>query len=60
MRINDKISNDLQIIANVFNTNFTSVAENFLKNLLKGTMLVKKSNILFISSIWSILFKDET
>ena len=42
MRINDTISNDLQTIANVFNTYFTSVAENFFKEFIEGNNASKK------------------
>jgi hypothetical protein len=60
MKINDKISSDLLTIVNVFNTYFTSVAGNFLNESIEGNNASKKSNVLFISSIWTVIFKDET
>jgi hypothetical protein len=42
MKINDKISSDSQTIVNVFNTYFTSVADNFLNNSIEGNNACKK------------------
>ena len=47
MNINDKISSNPQVIANSFNSYFSSVAENLLKNILmKKTFLILKTQYL--------------
>ena len=47
MNINDKISSNTQVIVNSFNSYFSSVAENLLKNILmKKTFLILKTQYL--------------
>jgi hypothetical protein len=48
MKINDKISNDLQTIVNVFNTYFTSVAENIFKEPIEGNNASKKDPMSYL------------